>query len=222
MPPGVEALIGLAVLGIGIGFAVRRWRRQYREWRARPKLVEAPPRGPLDLLALFEAGRQFGEAQIRIEPVGVLHVSSGRIVACDPLVFPESPPFDTKVLAGDYPVDVAVAQFPEQQRVAAVRVTFRPGAPTRFEPAGRYGVDAGVGCFMDEQTAPLLPEDDYYDRVLAPELEKRDWVDYRPVADRPDNVVIVHAGWGDGFYTTYWGFDDTDVPLWLVTDFRVV
>jgi hypothetical protein len=144
-------------------------------------------------------------------------------------VFPDEPPLDRAVAPGSYPVDLAIAQLPDQQRVAALRVTFGPGTPTRFIAAGDYGVDAGLGCVMDAATAPLLrqamdavPDDaNYYDAVIASQLADRDWLDHHPVADLPSNVIIVHSGWGDGLYTSCWGLDDRDQPLWLVTDFEV-
>lgn len=36
------------------------------------------------------------------------------------------------------------------------------------------------------------------------------------------NVMIFSSGYGDGFYASYWGFDDTGSPVALVTDFRVL
>jgi Protein of unknown function (DUF4241) len=34
--------------------------------------------------------------------------------------------------------------------------------------------------------------------------------------------VIFSAGWGDGFYASYWGLNAKGEPLKLVTDFNVL
>jgi hypothetical protein len=39
-----------------------------------------------------------------------------------------------------------------------------------------------------------VPDDaNYYDAVIASQLADRDWLDHRPVADLPSNVIIVHS-----------------------------
>ena len=182
--------------------------------------------GGVELAALFTDGLQAGDLELRVERIATLLLSSGKIVACDPLVFPDEPAFERAVRPGAYPVDVVIAKLPDQQRIAAARVTFSSGTPVRFEPARTYGVDAGVGCFMDAETARVLLRamhevwDNYRDDVLSAEIGDRDWVDHRP-AGTAGNVVIVHSGWGDGIYASYGGVDESGAPLCLVTSFDV-
>jgi hypothetical protein len=120
---------------------------------------------------------------------------------------------------------------------------FGPGVPITWSPAETegpdglvdhgYGVDTGLGCVMDAHTRDLLltaeraaadarPDGDYYDDVLEAELGDREWLDHHPAPGRPENVVIVHSGWGDGIYDSTWGLDADGQPVWLVTDFRVM
>lgn len=223
-----------AVLFLGVLWFLartfRRWFGEARDALSLRKAASTPPREPTDPRQLFTDGAQLGSSRIRIERITTLHVPTGKIVACDPLVFADDPPFDRCVAPGDYAVDAAVAQLPDQQRVAAIRIQLAEGTPVKFESAGTYGVDAGLGCFMDEQTAKLLVErmskdidgdGNYFDDVLAKEIGDSDWVDHRPVKARSENVAIAHSGWGDGIYESYWGLDDAGNAVWLVTDFAV-
>jgi hypothetical protein len=227
----VAIVVGALLWGLFVRhLGARRARAKKRHVPPRSPVTTAPRRAMTDLAAVFVDGARFGDKQIRIEHVASLHLPSGRVLACDPLVPIDERPFERAVAAGDYPVDVAVAQLPDQQRVAALRVTLAPGAPVRFEPAGDYGVDAGLGCFMDRDTFPLLdramrslPQDgNYYDDVLAAELRDRDWIEHHPERGRPHNIVVAHSGWGDGIYSSYWGLDADGTAVWLVTDFEVI
>lgn len=249
-------IVAFMVIVTGIYVAVRLARKPGRiVWNrgsrriaisGQPGFVAATRRDTRDLAVLFTAGESGGDGPPRaIEPVASLYLPSGKIVACDPLVFLDPVPFAREVAPGTYPVDASVVQLASERRVAALRIVFGPGVPVRWEaativgqdPAGLatgerfgYGVDAGVGCFMDATTCALLMEraetignggGNYYDDVLAAELNG-DHVDHHPVAGCAENCAIAHSGWGDGIYSSYWGLDVDGRPLWLVTDFQVV
>lgn len=138
------------------------------------------------------------------------------------------------------------------QRVAAARIDFKQEPVARWVPAlvaGQelsqlapgemygYGVGAGTGCFMDVSAASALAEREmelsesaefvsYYDDVLDEVMNEhhRDtwtWVDHSPSGDER-NVVIFSSGWGDGFYSSYWGEDSNGELVCLVTDFDVL
>lgn len=140
-----------------------------------------------------------GNSFIESRQVATLKISSGEIVACDPLVFPETSAFKRRVPKGDFPVVVSLATLPDgDERVAAARIEFVTGSVSKWEPAllpaqdpaklteGEnfgYGVDAGTGCFMDLQTALVFIEREkemssspefgsYYDDVLSDPLEE--------------------------------------------------
>lgn len=182
---------------------------------------------------------------------GVLHITSGFIVACDPLVQPERQAFVQRVkMRGECAVEVlkdtdhALAVLWLRDRAACA------GMDLRWEPAlldGQelehlgpdeyfgYPVDAGVGCFMDADAATAMTEreahhaengdDDfnYYDSVLAEEMGDDDVVDHYPLGpDTPNNLVIFRSGWGDGFYPSFWALDAHGDPVALVTDFMTI
>lgn len=180
---------------------------------------------------------------ILARPIGDVILPTGRIVAADPLVYPERPPFARAVPPGRYPVTLYVAQGRNALamlrvapgRIARWRIATLPGQDAAKLKGGEiygYGVDAGLGSFMDAE-APAAMErrgrenpkcDNYYDCVLSEELSANgdDYVLHRPLKDLDVNVAVFSSGWGDGFYASYWGEDEAGNVLALVTDFGVL
>ncbi|NKJ06227.1 DUF4241 domain-containing protein [Rhizobium sp. SG741] len=199
----------------------------------------------LDLASLSDAG--LAARSITVLRIGNVELTSGRIVASDPLVGPGRPALVRTVPPGDYPVTL----YEAFGRIAAGSIRFAEGKPVRWELAlipGQdinalkgeeffgYPVDAGLGCYMDADTYALIQEREkqvraeksssdinYYDDVLAPELKanKDKYAMHRPVAGERGNVAIFWSGWGDGFYPVFWGLDAGGRPLVLFTDFGV-
>lgn len=177
---------------------------------------------------------------------GELVITTGRLVACDPMMQPERPAFTRAVAPGSYPVHLFVAKEGAVIGFAEVRV--RSSAVARFEMATLAGQDAadlgpresfgypvgaGLGCFADEVALRRLREADdrlqgagdytsYYDAVVRAELLANGgtWADHRPDPGCADNVVIFRSGDGDGNYATYFGFDAEDELACVVTSFR--
>lgn len=202
-----------------------------------------------DLSRLFEDGREIdteiGRVTLRLRGVGELLVTTGRVVACDPLTEPEREPFTRVVPAGRHSVVLSVAHFEDgDQRVAAAMVRFGDERPARWEMAllaeqelaeldeGEvfgYGVDSGTGCFMDEEAARGLlrkmdEEEDYYEEVID-ELDKTyvhtwSWASME-MSDSGANLVAFSTGVGDGLYASYFGLDAEGRPVSLVTDFSL-
>jgi hypothetical protein len=164
------------------------------------------------------------------------------------LVYPETEPFLRTVPAGTYQVELAIARVaPDDERCAAARLVISDRPTVRWEPAviegapplrpdqlPIYGVDAGVGSFMDAACRDTLRaamdpsriETSYYDDVLHKELDKKrptvDWTLHVPDPARPHNVAIFSSGWGDGMYATYVGLDAGDRVTCFMTDFQIV
>ena len=104
-----------------------------------------------------------------------------------------------------------------------------------------FCVDAGLGTIMDEATfaaytaftEKCLAEDEYfnlYDDLFAEELEKNyqahpayqnedgDWVNYR-LPDSELTVPVFSAGWGDGVYPVYFGYDGNGEVCDVIIEF---
>ena len=182
---------------------------------------------------------------------GILHITSGFLVACDPLVQPERQAFVRRVkMRGEFPVEVlqdshhalAVLWLRDRAACATMDLRWEPALLDGEELENLsvdeyfgYPVDAGVGCFMDAEAAAAMAEreahhaengdDDfnYYDSVLAEEMGDDAVADHYPLgADTPNNMVIFRSGWGDGYYPTYWALDTNGDPVALVTDFMTI
>lgn len=199
----------------------------------------------------FVEGASIGGRLLFVFPVGELAMPSGAIIACDPLVAPETRPLTRRVPVGRYPVLLSVAHVSgTDQRVAFAMLRVSETPVARWEPAflpgddvsvlGEdeffgYGVDAGVGCFMDAQAGEALvaamerlgPSQNYYTDALAAELQPNSrstwtWCLHRPVAGEALNVAVFSSGWGDGVYGSTFGIDARGDVVCLVTDFQVV
>ncbi len=198
-----------------------------------------------DLASLGDA--DLAARSINVLRIGKVELTSGRIVASDPLVGPDRAALVRTVSPGDYPVML----YEAFGRIAAASMRFAEGKPVRWELAvvpGQdvnslkgdeffgYPVDAGLGCYMDADTYALMQEREkqvqaekassdinYYDDVLASELEANEekYAMHRPVSGKRGNVAIFWSGWGDGFYPVFWGLDASGRPLVLFTDFGV-
>lgn len=197
-----------------------------------------------DFNAAFSRGTVFEHPRLGNVPVqqvesADLILPSGRIIACDPaLLHLDATPFVHAVNPGRYPVTLCVTTVPDQphyhRRVACVIVRFtseepvawhmavRPGEDPADLPEGQtfcYGVDTGLGCFVDAEAAHAVPEE----RILA-EVEKFPlnhlWsstvLDPRTGA----NLLSFASGLGDGGYPSYWGADRSGQFCCLATDFE--
>lgn len=179
---------------------------------------------------------------------GEIAITSGRLVACDPMVQPERPPFERVIPPGRYAVNLFVAK--EGSAIGFAEIRLRSTALDRFEIAtlagqdaatlgeGQifgYPVDSGLGCFADEAALRRLQDADarrrtegslqgiYYDAVVREELAANggSWADHRPDRGAEENVVIFRSGDGDGTYATYFGLDAEGQVACVVTSFHV-
>src|SRR4051812_35646589 len=83
-----------------------------------------------------EIGTEIGRVVLTLRLAGQLNVTSGRVLACDPLVSPEMPPFAKTVPTGSFPVTLSVASFEDgDRRVAAALLRFSEREAVRWELA---------------------------------------------------------------------------------------
>ena len=209
----------------------------------------------LDFSSVFQAGQrlntQLGDIIFIPYQVGDLVLTSGKLVACDPLTLADSEPFTVNLTLGHYPVILSVAHIQKnnEQRVAYAMLCLSEQTPVRWEMATRpgedlsslkkgeffgYGVDSGTGCFMDADAAQIIDDSIYAEtekEILVYqllELLERDqsrtwcWADMRVDDESQANVIAFSSGWGDGLYPTYFGYNVDDNIVKVVTDFHLV
>lgn len=133
--------------------------------------------------------------------LGELNISTGKIIACDPLVcLYDTSPFTRTVKPGKYPVIASIAKTKRSgDRYAVVKLEFSKDRATKWEMAVKEGqdinelkeddeffgfpVDAGLGCFCDFETQQLYnqfdtefmqrnPYGNIYDDFFAAEFKK--------------------------------------------------
>lgn len=206
----------------------------------------------LDYTKYFQDKARFhndylGDFSIHCREAGSVLVPSGGIVACDPLVNPETPSFTVQVPPGRYPIVLSLARMDSgDERVALAMLRVSSQAPRRWEAAvlpgqdpGKlgedefygYGVDAGLGCFMSSEASQALvgkmqEHEDYFEEILEA-VEKnyihtRNWVEWPLDESSGLNMVIFSSGMGDGAYGSYWGYDEAGQVACLVTDFGLL
>jgi hypothetical protein len=173
--------------------------------------------------------------------IGNLKISSGRVVACDPMHIDEyGIPFTQQFPNGEFPVQLSITKVDNREMTAFARILFSNEPVVRWEfalqkdqkpmPIGGedaydYCVDAGVGIFIDEQASKVLDRkavDDMSGAVFI-DMEKnyRDKWKYTMYNFAQHNVAAFSTGRGDGCYSTYIGFDATGNPCRLLTDFEI-
>jgi Protein of unknown function (DUF4241) len=171
-----------------------------------------------------------------------LSLPTGRVVATDPVTFgfeDPPPPFAQAVPAGRYRVTLLVADG----YVAAARLVIRDEPAATWEaavPEGRdsggldagesftYDVEAGVGCFTDDQSLRSLcvGGSDWQQDLM---LDVADGPTAATVVAGPDPdedgepvLVAFRTGEGDGEYPTWVGRNANGDVACFVTDFMTL
>jgi hypothetical protein len=199
------------------------------------------------VIAKANLSRVFAGEGVTHVQIAALRVRSGAVVACDPLTQLHRAPFTVAIPSGDHPVvgvngsDAVILVFAEGTP-ARWELAVLPGqdvstlGPDQFFG---YPVDSGFGSFMDAEAAKLFSRelDTFsFDAGVPDEIEDELFGDdpctahvigtFRSGTGTVDNpigynVVSFPAGYGDGVYATWVGFDTANHPVCLLTDFAL-
>ena len=106
-----------------------------------------------DFRRAFRDGEKFDDFYVYCHSLGAVSFPTGRIVACDPLVFSEQPPFRKKVTPGRYPVLLCVACYRDSKEtdkhVAAAMLQF---TPRKGSPVGSLRLPPAKPCESSPRT----------------------------------------------------------------------
>jgi hypothetical protein len=181
---------------------------------------------------------------------GEVHLPSGQVVGCDPLMDAHSvSPFTVTAPAGTGQLYVWVAvlhrdSVEHQRRVAALQLVVSAGPSVRYQMAltagqelSDLGEDSYFGFPVGSGTATLadligvraLAEWDF-DRLDATYIPARIPLApvpggiYTAVTDEVTgaNVTVVDSGWGDRLYPTFIGYAPSGAVSSFIIDFMVV
>jgi uncharacterized protein DUF4241 len=179
--------------------------------------------------------------------IGELAITSGSVIACDPLGDLQEPAFEQRLPSGTFPVIVCEAIVPSGgHRCAYAEVQVRMTTPITWEIArlhsgpqdgvpDHYFVDSGTGCFMDAECRDVLRArfkpgnqgDAYRAQLIQRLYGERASQDIRTLVERPSleagvNCIMFETGWGDDWYCTYLGQDGSGTVCRLLTEFAVL
>ena len=182
--------------------------------------------------------------------VGLLHLSSGKIVVCDPVITPDKSAFNQLFPKGNFPIFIHKEK--ESNCIAYSEVRFGEEDVVDWSLAlcddqnlndlaeGEifgFPVESGMASVMDFETQTSLND-------LEQELYKKKGVDFlgiyeeyfhpafydsqgaidqfaimKPYDKKENNMLTFEAGYGEGFYASYIGYDKNNVPQKLITEF---
>ena len=199
-----------------------------------------------DLNTAFK-DKKFKDTKLDILEVGEVNLTSGKIIACDPLayLYDDIKPFIQTVKPDKYKVSLLIIE--EEERIAMAKISFSDNEPKTYELAVTgeedlsdieegeffgYPVDAGMGCVCDYETALKYLEyerkleekgdfDNRYDDLFSDLLEDNakknpkyqseygDWLNWN-IPESDSNIVLFSSGYGDGYYPSYFAYDENN------------
>jgi len=188
---------------------------------------------------MFTPGAQFASKKkkhphvVTLQPIGMLHLPSGRVVTGEAIGALDLEPFSRTVQPGIYPVEASlITMSADEARIAAVRIMFSREPVVTWEIAqggsgGAPGYRGTLGLFIDAQIVPALQV--YIDGCDAewwyepPKTRGERWevACFTPNDDRPETCALFAPGNYDDPIISYWGLDATSTPAMLISDFNV-
>lgn len=175
--------------------------------------------------------------------IGKIKIETGKIVACDIIGMLDHEPFSQEFPVGEFPVQLAIANTTNDKRIAFSRIKFSDEPVVKWQLAIKkgqrqlplygktfygYGVDAGVGMFVDEQACKafnnISDSNPCIEDIMFKEMDKI----YPPTCGYVifnfdnHNLACFSSGYGDGTYATYIGYDSSGKPCRLLTDFGII
>ncbi|MFS8095587.1 DUF4241 domain-containing protein [Lentzea alba] len=215
---------------------------------AEPPWRPAVPMRPDGMDSAFRPGLRWQlpdtTAVVEVVEAGTVRLPTGRLVASDPAwLDADLAPFTTTLPPGDYRVELSVLRFddhPNHERVAAAKLIVSPDTVVSWELAlepGQdtlllgddqfygFGVDAGMGCFVDAAACGALEE-----MISEAMDENRDLLEavaetHSTVLTEPTSgttLVAYSSGWGDGSYPTWIGRTASGEVACFVSDMLIL
>ncbi len=176
--------------------------------------------------------------------IGKIKIVSGHIIACDPLHTDEyGIPFTQTFPKGEFPVQLSIAKLDNKEVIAFARINFSDAPVAKWElaliegqkllPVGidkieGYGIDGGIGIFIDEEAKKVFDKNKLIDdRLYGPLMKEMDrhyhntWR-FAMYTSGQHNLAAFTTGIGDGHYATYIGYDTNGKICRLLSDFGLL
>lgn len=188
---------------------------------------------------------EFGRMNIEKIQAGKLKLTTGKIIATDPILMYDDECYSEYVKPGTYPVNIYVGKTDNRKKQTVVsEIRFNDNDPVKWEMAlltGEtasgfgmdefmgYEVENGLGCFMDENVMEILDVMDEeqlkaYEKNIRESVRNSEYFCADILIDKKSegNIIVFASGWNDGTFPTYYGFDSNNKLSRLVTDFMVI
>ncbi|MCL2321135.1 MAG: DUF4241 domain-containing protein [Oscillospiraceae bacterium] len=183
----------------------------------------------------------FDKDKYDILSIGDISLPTGEIVACDVIYnlgIKDNmiKPFINKVDQGSYPVFIsAIKNGSNKGKYAALKIEINKEIPVSFEvcikhqdvlkdlkPGEKYGfnVESGLVCICDTQVEALFEKqiDEFRSIIIDFISDKSRWTMWN-LPETEFIIPMVSSGFGNGYYTAYWGLDKNDDVCSLILQF---
>ncbi len=171
--------------------------------------------------------------------IGLISITSGKIIACDPITMSDAKPFSYTFPLGKFPVEFGITKVPENQRVAFSRIIFSIDSVKKWIYAVQddekeipindtsffcYGVDGGTGIFIDEEANNIFKQktNSEWNKVFMNGKWFQPGYYGQIYSFDGKDLAAFSTGYGDGCYATYIGLDKNNNVCRLLTDFGLV
>lgn len=188
----------------------------------------------------------FGKANLTKINIGTLKLKTGKLIATDPILLYDDQAFSVKIKPGEYPVSAFIADFENGEKLTALsKIEFTKEAPVKWNMAIYDGentnslkndeflgfdVENGICSYMDEsvmEELDMLFEEDLeeYEELIRSSIKySKKAFSYKdiPYGKNKCNIIAFTAGWKEGTFPSYFGYDKNNKVCCLVTDFMVL
>lgn len=188
----------------------------------------------------------FGKANLTKINIGTLKLKTGKLIATDPILLYDDQAFSVKIKPGEYQVSAFIADFENGEKLTALsKIEFTKEAPVKWNMAIYDGentnslkndeflgfdVENGICSYMDEsvmEELDMLFEEDLeeYEELIRSSIKySKKAFSYKdiPYGKNKCNIIAFTAGWKEGTFPSYFGYDKNNKVCCLVTDFMVL
>lgn len=165
----------------------------------------------------------FGNAELRVQQIGLIELNSGQLAVSDAFIN-DAPLRVGPVPTGAAPVEVLLASFGADSRVAAARVRFFESVPDQWRHVGAVPIDSGTGALFDASLQLATASTNTFVESLSAALDAT----YRPTWSHAaltwqgTHFIAFSTGFGDGTYPVFMGTSATGEILTILVDCELV
>ena len=153
---------------------------------------------------------------------GKIHLPSGKLVACDPLITHDMKEFVIHFPVGDFPVFVHKER--DSNCIAYVEIVFSNEHVDSFKMAtteGQHSLNHLENRLFHRKGADFMGiyEEFFHGHFFDENGAIDQFAFLKPDEEKPGNIFAFETGYGEGFYASYIGFGAENQPVKIITEF---